>query len=173
MKMLTNQKHQNCKERRKYYLAILLLVLIAFSSQYLFELFLNFIESDNYVSIRDKANKSENVQFFSSFCTIFGASVISLTGYFQKRFLKKEKEFDDTIRLIHTKKLIDKTKLNQGKEEYANQEKNLHRKINEKRQELSQKIFLKEDHSFLLDEIKNIEKEIKEVQDKLFFLGKL
>lgn len=161
---MANQKHQKCKERRKYYLAAFLFVLI---SLLLAELDILSFVIKKYKDIRDWANDNDDIKFFSSFCTIFGVSVI---GYLQRRFLRKEEEFNRK-----EKKLDEKIEAisNQIKGEYYNQEENLREKLTKKRQELVQKISSKEDPSSLLVEIQKIEEKIKEIQDKKLHLGEL
>lgn len=182
LKNLANQKHPKCKKRRKYFLVTILFVVIVLSTNAP-ELSLLVIKEficSHYKCIRNFANGSEDVKFFSSSFTIIGFSL----AYLVKRLIKKsntlegeKKELEGEKKELEgiNKALEDLNKrlsdLSGGNEENVKKEIDLRNKEIELRKLLKEKnrelIREREDDPHLLDQINDIKIEIKVIQDKL------
>lgn len=158
----TEKENRKCN---KYYIAALFLsILFLLASPPYFEVIYK-----KYINIRDAANDDPNVQFLSSVFTLFGFSALYGLGKLYNRFVNREKQLTKHIHLMSRKDSI-KEKIkekNIQKEELEKQEKELKKKTIEKGQELSRKVARKEDYSLLLNEIKTLEKELKDTQEEL------
>lgn len=135
-----------------------------------FELFLLFIIKaicSSYLFIRDKANHSDDVKFFSSILTIIGFSLVYAFNFFIATIKKLKKQ----VRFFSEEMGPDL--LDERKKKYIAQVVKLRKSLTKKEKELVGKGTEEKDWHLLLDQIKDIKKQIHDIQDKLSTLDGL
>ncbi|MDU9051144.1 MAG: hypothetical protein Q3M30_20060 [Candidatus Electrothrix sp. Rat3] len=150
---------ENWKCNKYYIIALFLSILLLLVSPPYCEVIYK-----KYIDIRDAANGDPNVQFLSSVFTLFGFSIIYVLGTLlrtlRNNYIKTEEEFKEQIHVMSEER------------KYFSQEKDLINELREKEKELAGNKYEGKKIDNLLDRIKDIKKQIKDVQDKLSVLNR-